>query len=208
MVLDFEYCYCVHWVNDTSSVIDHCEFFVGFRSARYDDWNWAVMSWHWDYRCRRLHCTEMFHIRSMLKSVADDDCSGQRFASNVVNDNVDGADCKFVHWFWYVEDWQSIRILSMFNFYSLDFFFIVLFCLSLLQCYFLVLHTQFSMWHTIKRFFVYFFGNTLTPNMYEVMNVRCKKKTHEILQPKKKENKKWNVNLQTLKIVLYDNVFN
>lgn len=125
MARDFEYYCCVRLVSDTSSVFGRCEFSVDFHSAQYDDWNWAAMLLCLDCRCQHPHCTETFRIHSMLMSVADDDCSGRRFWSNVANDNVDGADCKLVHWFWFVEDLQSIKMYSIFV--SISFLLYVLF---------------------------------------------------------------------------------
>lgn len=153
MVLDFECYCCVRSVNDISSVYDHYEFFVGFHSARYDDWNSMAMLSYSDWKCPLHHYTGTFRIRSMLRLVADDDCWGQQFASNVASDNVDAADWKLVHWFWFVEDLQSIKMYSISNC-----LFVLTFCL--LHCYFLVLHSQFSMWHTLIFCFYLIYINT------------------------------------------------
>lgn len=126
MALDFGYCCCVRLVSDTSSAFGHYGFSVDSHSALYDDWNWVASLLCLDCRCQHLHCTETFRIRSMWMSVADDDCWGQRFGSNVANDSVDGADCKLVHWFWFVEDLQSIKMYSIFV--SISFLLHVLFC--------------------------------------------------------------------------------
>lgn len=196
------YCY-VHLVIDISSVFVHYEFFVDCHSMRYDDWTGTVMWWYLDCRCRLRchHYTGMFHIHSMWMSVADGhDYSNQRFVWSVANGSADGADCKLVHihWFW---GWM-IGFYGWFTIIKLGFL-----CFSfLMQSYFLLLHAQFSMWHTIKTICLFFLHkccqrkNKLlwykTPNMicgYE----RAVQKHVKILPTIKKrkwKNKNMNVN--------------
>lgn len=47
---------------------------------------------------------------------ADGDYSSQQFALIAANGNADVSDCKLVHWFWFVEDLQSIRIEIFFGY--------------------------------------------------------------------------------------------
>lgn len=166
--------------------------------------NWLYL----DYRCRCHHCTGMFHIHSMWMSAADDhDYSNQRFVLSVANDNVDGADCKLVYIdFGFFFGWFYNNQLE---FCGSNFAICFYFCLIyfLMQSYFLLLHAQFSMWHTIiiiKQFFWKKWYKTPNVNVYVVMSVRCKNMWKYYNHKKKENEKKWTLIANIKKVVLYD----
>lgn len=166
MVHGFVYCCCVRLVTGIWSVFGHYGFCVGCHSAQYDDWNWMA-DWTCSVcMCQHRHYIGMFHTHSMwMSDAADDDCSSQRCAWNVANGNVDDADCK-LHWFWLVDDFQTIRFFCFqsFNFFCCFFLFVLFFFLFVFiaRLFSFAAYAIFYMWHTIKPFLDNGFGFRFT----------------------------------------------